>query len=526
MAKCFDEFYDVVIIGGGATGCGIALDSSLRGYKTLLIEKNDFASGSSSKSTKLIHGGVRYLEKAITNVDVSQYHLVKEALEERAFFLNNAPHLSKPITLLTPIYKWFEIPYIYTGLYLYDFISGNKSLGHSSFVFKDKILSSHPFVKHKDLCGGVKYYDGCFNDSRMAIALLQTSQENGAVVRNYHEVKSFIYEDEKLIGLNIKDETKQKNYKVNASCIINATGIYVDDIRALDDKESTKILSFSSGVHIVVDKKYLTVQEGILIPKTKDGRVIFILPWQDFCLIGTTENSESSNQNIQVTKEEITYLLNEINRYFDTLINLSDVLSSWKGIRPLVNSNSKTKTSNIVREHYICKSKSNLITIAGGKWTIYRKMAEDVLDFAINNELLTFKKVCETKNHKVVGSQKSITIEAKNISSDQYSMLNNLYGDQMSKVLEIAKEENAYEKISENCLYIKAQIMYSVRFEYVKRPLDFLSRRTPILLLNIKVAMSCLEYVTKVISEMLLWDKTKYLEELENAKVKIKESRF
>jgi len=525
MADWFDDNYDVVIIGGGAVGSGIALDASLRGYKTLLLEKNDFASGTSCKSTKLIHGGVRYLEKAVTKMDSSQYHLVKEALEERSYFINNAPHLSKPITLLTPIYKWFEIPYIYCGLYLYDFISGNKSIGESSFVFKDTILSSHPFIKDNNLYGGVKYYDGSFNDARMVIALLQTAQSLGCVVKNYHEVKSFSYENSKLSGINIVDINTLKNHKINGSCIINATGTYVDNIRRLDDNSASEILNKSSGIHLVVDKKFLNIQEGILIPKTSDNRVIFILPWQDSCLIGTTDNPEESTTNNAVTNEEISYLLEETNNYFDTKIQTSDILSSWKGYRPLIKDNSDC-TSNIVREHHIYKSDSNLITIAGGKWTTYRKMSQDVLDFIVNDGLLSFKKKSETKDYKVIGSQNKIEQTSNEFSYEKYKMLINLYGDQTLEVLKIAKEEDANTEINRKFLYIKAQIIYSIRNEFVVYPLDFLARRTPMLLLDKTEALKSLEYVTQVMAQLLCWDEKKYEAVLHESQKIIETNRF
>ena len=278
--KKIQRDFDLVIIGGGATGCGIALDASLRGLKTLIVEKNDFGEGTSSRSTKLIHGGVRYLEGAVKKLDLSQYNLVKEGLKERFRVLNNASHLAHTITLVTPLYKWYEIPYIYAGLVLYDLISGKKGLGRSQIVGKKEIMKIFPSVKKKSLKGGVRYFDGSFNDAKMTISLLQSAKEKDCDIRNHTEVVGFITEEKEIKGVKLFDRLNNSFYEVSADFIINATGPFSDEVRRLDDENCKKILEVSSGVHIVLDKKFLPNDEGIMIPKTEDGRVLFMLPYQ------------------------------------------------------------------------------------------------------------------------------------------------------------------------------------------------------------------------------------------------------
>jgi glycerol-3-phosphate dehydrogenase len=270
--------YDLIVIGGGATGSGIALDATLRGLNCLLLEQNDFAQGTSSRSTKLVHGGVRYLEAAIKNLDLAQFNLVKEGLKERYRLLKNASFLAKPISLITPLYKYYEIPYIYIGLSIYDFISGKKTLGRSSILSKQYILDTFPYIKKDGLKGGVKYFDGIFNDSKMVISLLQTAKKEGCDVYNYKKVVDFLYKNNIINGVKVQDRFTNEIVEISSKYVVNATGIFADSVRKLDDKTSQEILNTSSGLHIVIHKKFLPNDCGVMIPKTKDGRVLFMLP--------------------------------------------------------------------------------------------------------------------------------------------------------------------------------------------------------------------------------------------------------
>ncbi|MFK5881978.1 MAG: FAD-dependent oxidoreductase [Sulfurospirillum sp.] len=501
--------FDIVIIGGGATGSGAALDATLRGFKCLLVEKNDFAEGTSSRSTKLVHGGVRYLEAAVKKLDINQYNLVKEGLKERYRLLKNAPYLAHPITLVTPLYKWYEIPYIYVGLVLYDLISGKRRLGRSQIVCKDEIVQIFPSVKKDGLKGGVRYYDGAFNDAKMALTLVQSAQEKGCVVKNYNEVVDFEYKDEKISGVKIKDKIKDEVYSVDTDFVINATGVFCDVIRRLDEKDVHGIVEASSGIHIVLDKKFLPNNEGLMIPKTEDGRVLFMLPWMDKCLVGTTDEESSPQDHPKVDDKDIEYLLRHMRKYFSINIEKSDILSSWSGLRPLVSLKHTNNTKELVREHYIEKSKSNLVSITGGKWTSYRKMAEDVVDLV---EKLSNRKnlhTCCTKHYKLFGNRQDIvTIKEKldklNLEIETSEHLLKTYGSNAMVVVDFIKRYGT-EKIHKNYPVLKAEIYYAVEHEFVKSPLDFLVRRVNLGLIDMDATKESLKKVAFVLKESFGW---------------------
>jgi len=507
-----DTIYDFIIIGGGATGSGIALDASSRGYKVLLLEANDFASGTSSKSSKLIHGGVRYLEKAVKKFDKEQYDLVKEGLNERAMFLNNAPHLARRLKIDTPVYSYIEAFYIYAGLLLYRLIAGAQNIGSNYFLNKTVLNLLQPSIKKDKLKGAISFYDGRFLDSRMVIALLQTAKSFSCEVKNYCEVKNFTYDNQNIVkGVSYFDKDTNTLYEVNAKAIVNATGANVDKIRLLDDNEADDILSLSSGIHIVVPKKFLPFDEGILIPKTKDGRIIFILPYLNRCLIGTTDNEVKYTNNPIALQEEIEYLISHVNDYFDEKISKKDILSSWCGIRPLIKPKNSKPTQQVVREHLITSSKNGLISIAGGKWTTYRKMAEQLVDYTIKKKDLTVLNPCQTENQKVVGSilEKEKVLELMNahdVSKYIKESLLYLYGDRAIEVLEYAKKYNAYNLIDDSLPYIQAEVIYCIEHEFVKEPIDFLSRRILLSFVDKKKALACVDKVCEIMSKHMKWD--------------------
>ncbi len=495
--------YDIVIIGGGATGSGIAIDAASRGYKTLLLEKNDFAEGTSSRSTKLVHGGVRYLEAAVKGLDKEQFNLVKEGLKERSRLLNNAAHLCSKLTLVTPIYKWWELPYMFVGLSLYDFVSGKCGLGRSSIVSKNTMFSNFPSIKKEGLVGGVKYYDGSFNDARLNISLLQTAEKYGAECKNYHDVESFIYENEKISGLRVKNRINNKVETVNSSIVINATGAFSDQIRFRDDKDAKKMLDLSSGIHIVLDKKYLPSNEGLMIPKTEDGRVLFILPWMGKCLIGTTDENTSLSEHPKVEEKDVEYILKHLEIYFDLKIKKNEILSSWCGIRPLVAPDNNASTSSIVRDHIISSSKSGLVSIIGGKWTTYRKMAEETIDYVTSKYDLK-QKQCKTKKLKLVGSEKlNKNQKIDNLSEEINNHLINMYGD---KAVDVYKSSQEIERLHKDYSYINAEVIYCIKNEFVQKPLDFLVRRSSLGLIDIGVAKNMLESVLLIMKSELNWD--------------------
>lgn len=515
--------FDVIIIGGGASGSGIALDASLRGLKTLIVEKGDFAQGTSSKSTKLIHGGVRYLENAIKKLDINEYKLVREGLQERKIFLENAPHLAHILTLVTPLYKWYEVPYMYIGLVLYDLIAGDKRLGRSSIVSRKNLIDSFPSVKKKGLKGGVRYFDGAFNDSRMVISLLQSAKELGGVVRNYTEVVDFLHKDDKINGVKLKNNITNEEYEVYAKIIINATGAFSDNIQKLDSKQAKNMIESSSGVHIVLDKKFLPNNEGLMIPKTKDGRVLFILPYLNKCLVGTTDRSEKAQENPIVSQDDIEYLLAHIREYFDLHIEKSDILSSWVGFRPLIINDDVNNTKNIVREYVITASSSGLINIIGGKWTIYRKMAEETLNFALNERHISNVDSCKTKNFKLVGSRKIINsdmLEKYNLDNQTKKHLMDFYGDCVSLVVKYI-EKYGNQKLHKNYSYLEAEILYCIDYEFAVKPLDFLARRSGLYFIDKQAVLESLLPTTLIFKEKLKWSDDVFDKNLEEAKREI-----
>ena len=505
------EKYDIVIIGGGCVGSGIALDATLRGYNVILLEKNDFGSGASSKSSKLVHGGVRYLEKAIKQMDKAQYDLVKEGIKERAIFLKNAPSLTKKLKINIPIYSYLKLIYTYLGLLIYKLMAKNRSLGKNSFVNKVVSILFSPNIKQENLKGFLSFYDGGFLDSRMIISLLQTAVFNGAIVKNYCEVNEFLYdENNNIIGVKYFDKIQNKIYEIKTKVVVNATGANVDNLRLKDDKNSNEILALSSGIHIVVSKEFLSSNEGILLPNTSDGRVIFILPYMNYCLIGTSDNKTIYEENPKVQEQEMEYLLKEVNNYFEKHLTKEDILSSWSGIRPLVKSD-KSSTEQMVREHIILKSKNNLVSIAGGKWTTYRKMAEDLVDFLIKNRFLEKQKKCETKKYKLFGNDGDIKELEKlmsfyPISKKTKNSLKTIYGSSCTKVLNLANETDNFELINPNLPYLKAEIEYCIKEEFVEKPIDFLARRVGLCFLDKKLALSCVDVVCEEMGKILFWD--------------------
>jgi len=490
--------FDLIIIGGGATGAGIALDASLRGLSVALFEQNDFGEGTSSRSTKLVHGGVRYLEAAVKKLDKAQYSLVKEGLKERKLFLDNAGHLAHPIELITPLYRWWEVPYVYAGLFLYDLISGKASLGRSKLLSRNKALSLNPAINATGLKAAVSYYDGAFNDSRMVIALLQTAEKYGASVHNHHRVTALHKVQGSISGISVQDTLSEEEKHYQAKVVINATGPFVDQIRALDDPQCKAMIQTSSGIHIIVDRKFLPSPQGIMIPQTSDGRVLFVLPYQNKCMIGTSDNPSAPIVRPKVTDTEIGYLLENVNRYFGIKVTPEDILGRFSGLRPLVVQENTTDTAMLVREHIEVFSDSGLLTIAGGKWTSYRSMAESAVDMVLQKLGKTIHDhPCKTENTAVVGSE-----HLPSASSLPEGLLKR-YGDQASRILEIAADEEAGVLLHEDTEISKAELLYAIRHEYVRKPLDFIVRRVNLGLTDQHLSSTLLHSVCKVMQEEL-----------------------
>ncbi len=522
-----DNSFDIIVIGGGATGGGVALDAALRGFSVALFEQNDFAEGSSSRSTKLVHGGVRYLEAAVKHLDKKSFDLVREGLHERAIFLKNAPHLAQRVKLVTPLYRWLEIPYIYAGLLLYDLLSGKESLGRSRLLSPKEALKENPSINPKALKGAVSYYDGAFNDSRMVIALLQSAEELGAKLHNYHKVENLIKESGKVCGVAVKDRLGGKEWEFRAKLVINATGPFTDKIRRLDDANAEPLIVTSVGTHIVLEHRFLPAPNGLMIPKTSDGRVLFALPWQGRCLVGTTDLPADTTEHPRPSEEEIDYLIEHANRYFGMKIARSDLLTAFAGLRPLVRKEGVTSTARLLREFATELSESGLLTITGGKWTSYRAMAEHTVNMAakiLNEE----RAECRTHDYKVVGSRgersrivKSLIDSGIEERSARY--LYSRYGDRSTKIAQIAKKEGLHRCIHPGFPAIEAEIPYTVEYEYVKRPLDYLARRCNMAMEDRDMALKSLPRVVELMAMKLKWDRKRREDEESLARDYLKE---
>jgi len=511
--------FDLLVIGGGATGCGIAVDAASRGLSVALIDKNDLAEGTSSRSTKLIHGGVRYLEMAVKKLDRAQYHLVKEGLDERGTFINNAPHLAGRVALVTPIYHWFEVPYVYAGLVLYDLLAGKKGIGRSSLICRDEALRRYPMLKADGLKAGVVYYDGQFNDSRMAVTLALTAQKNGAVIANHVEAIELLKTDGKVCGARVRDALSGDEFAIRAHGVINACGPFVDRLRQLDDATAKPILKASTGIHIILSQRFAPPEAGLMIPKTEDGRVLFILPWQGRTLIGTTEAASEIIDHPPAKEEEIEYLLRHINRYFNMEVTRGDVSSVWSGLRPLVQAPDTTNTAQLVREHLIDVADSGLLTVAGGKWTSYRRMAEEAVDQAIKTFLLGRTRACYTKRFPLVGAEhfdvhaEAGLIASYGLAADVANRLHHAYGDQAQQIAELAKAGFG-ARLHPDHPYLEAEVIYAARSEFAERASDVVTRRLSLALLDNAAAIAVLPRVIELMAGELDWTAQRRDEEM------------
>jgi len=471
--------FDICIIGGGATGLGIAVDAASRGCKTVLLEKYDFAKGTSSRSTKLVHGGVRYLQQG-------NIKLVMEALKERGLLKKNAPHLVKNQSFVIPNYKWWENSFYGVGLKVYDWMAGSLGLGPSQLLNKEETLAFAPNLDQDGLRGGVLYHDGQFDDARLAIHLAMTAADRDAVVINYMSVEGLMKENAhlsdgqgKVCGVLAKDSLENKEYEIKAKAVINATGIFSDSIAKMDNKNAEPLISHSQGIHLVFDKEFLLSDTAIMIPRTDDGRVLFAVPWHNKIIVGTTDTPVSSASEEPIAmKAEIDFVMQHIHRYLKKDPLYSDIRSVFAGLRPLVKSNSKI-TSAISRDHHIAVSDSELISITGGKWTTYRKMAEDVMEIAVHKAGMS-EKECVTKNLHIHGYKEN---------SDYTASLYYYGTDEDAIATLIKKNSSLAELIHPSLPYIKAEIVWSVQNEMCMTVEDALARRTRALLLDAKAAI-------------------------------------
>lgn len=469
------KHWDVIIIGGGATGLGVALDCTTRGYKTLLLEQVDFAKGTSSRSTKLVHGGVRYLAQG--NID-----LVREALHERGLLLKNASHLVRNQSFIIPNYGWWDSFFYAIGLKVYDFLSGKLSFGKSMRINKKETISRLSTLETHNLKGGVVYYDGQFDDSRLAVNIAQSCIENSATVLNHFKVKNLEKDEKGLVnGVVAIDTETDKEYSLNAKVVVNATGVFTDEILKMDNTSAKERIRPSQGIHLVFDKSFLPGEDAIMIPKTNDGRVLFLVPWYNRVVVGTTDTLlDTHSLEPKPLEKEVDFIIETVNRYLNKDVTKDDVLSIFAGLRPLAAPKDKSeKTKEISRSHKIIVSDSELITITGGKWTTYRRMAQDTVNKIIELKKLPNEK-CKTKN---------LLIHGANGTSDRSSHLC-IYGTDQKGIEKIKEEDPSFaEPLHPRLEFTKAEVIWAVRHEMARTIEDVLARRVRILFLDAKAAI-------------------------------------
>ncbi|XP_029696176.1 glycerol-3-phosphate dehydrogenase, mitochondrial isoform X1 [Takifugu rubripes] len=529
------EEFDVLVVGGGATGVGCALDAVTRNLKTALVERSDFSSGTSSRSTKLIHGGVRYLQKAIMQLDYEQYKMVKEALLERANLLEIAPHLSAPLPIMLPVYKWWQLPYYWAGIKMYDVVAGIYCLKSSYVLSKSKALELFPMLKKDKLVGAIVYYDGQHNDARMNLAIGLTAARYGAAVANYTEVVHLLKSTDpqtgkqKVCGAHCRDVITGKEFDVKAKCVINATGPFTDSLRKMDNQESQNICQPSAGVHIVIPGYYSPDNMGLLDPATSDGRVIFFLPWENMTIAGTTDTPTSVTAHPIPGEDDINFILREVRNYLsaDVEVRRGDVLAAWSGIRPLVTDPNSKDTQSICRNHVVSISDSGLVTIAGGKWTTYRSMAEETLDAAVERLALSAGP-CKTVGLMLDGAKGWTPtfyirlVQDYGLEKEVAQHLASTYGAKAYDVAKIAQVTGQRwpivgKRLVSEFPYIEAEVLYAIK-EYACTAIDIIARRTRLGFLNVQAADEALPRIVEIMGKELDWSQEKRTAELDAAR--------
>lgn len=536
--------FDILVVGGGATGCGVALDAATRGLRIGLVEREDFSSGTSSRSTKLIHGGVRYLEKAFFNIDYGQLKLVFHALAERKNVIENAPHLCHALPCMTPCFDWFETVYYWMGLKMYDLVAGRQMLHLSRYYSAEESVELFPTLARqghgRSLKGTVVYYDGQMNDSRLNVGLACTAALVGAAVLNHAEVISFIKDEAsgRVVGARIRDNLSGKEFDTYAKVIVNAAGPFCDSVRKMADKNAPLMISPSSGVHIILPDYYSPEGMGLIVPKTKDGRVAFMLPWLGRTIAGTTDSSTTITSLPEPHEDEIQFILDSICDYLNVKVRRTDVLSAWSGIRPLAMDPSVKNTESISRDHVVCEDYPGLITITGGKWTTYRSMAEDAVNAAIESGKLNPSNGCVTSNLRIIGGEgwnpSSFTVLAQQyirmkkthsgkivpgvMDSATAKHLAHAYGILAERVAKIAQNENLGKRLAHGYPFLEAEVAYCARHEYCESAVDFIARRSRLAFLDTDAAGRALPQVIQILSAEHKWDKERQKQELLNAK--------
>jgi glycerol-3-phosphate dehydrogenase len=504
-----NQRFDLCVIGGGATGAGCALDAQLRGLHTVLIEAADFASGASGASTKIVHGGVRYLQQAAEKLDVRQYRVVKRALHERARMLANAPYLTRQLEFVIPCFSWRELVYYRAGMKIYDWMAGAAALTPSHTVARSETLRRLPALKPDGLTGAVIYSDGQFDDCRYGIALVQTFAENGGEVLNHARVVGFKKDGAGLIvAVRVRDEVGHREFSVRAKAFVNATGAAADRAREMAHPGVARRMRPSKGVHIVLPLEG-SCDAALLIPSTEDGRVIFAIPWRGVLLVGTTDDAALDNDELMVTQAEADYLLRHVNCYLRRSFAQDEILSCSAGLRPLVSEAGGRKTGELIRDHEVeCDQESGLISILGGKWTTYRAMAEETIDAV--QVRLGVSGDCKTRNFPLSGSAgpddwEGLT-QKSGISVETALHLKQKFGSKAAGVLQIANNNlEMAEQLVEGFPAIRAEVVYCIREEMAMTIEDVLARRIGLQLLSWQASIKAALVVGKILGREFNW---------------------
>jgi glycerol-3-phosphate dehydrogenase len=484
--------WDVIIIGGGATGLGAAVDAAARGYRTLLLEAFDYGKGTSSRSTKLLHGGVRYLEQG--NVP-----LVREALHERGIVLRNAPHLSSRLAYVVPVYRWWRAFYYGIGMQVYDLLSGKLSIGRSRPLSYGEAIQRVPTLEREGLIGGILYYDGQFDDTRMLVTLLLTMEDHGGVALNYMPATGLIKDGRgKVTGVYARDDETGEEFEIKGRAVINATGVFADNVRRMDEPDAKRMLAPSQGIHLVLPREFLPGDSAIMIPKTDDGRVLFMIPWHGRAVVGTTDTPVDETA-IEPTPldEEVEFVIDHARRYLNKDPNPSDVLSMFAGLRPLVKAGDGGSTAALSRDHTLVVSSSGLITITGGKWTTYRRMGEDAVDHAARVGSLPAQE-SGTRTLRLHGWTETPEAEPLNVYGADAAALRDLFGEQ----------DGWGDSLHPRLPYCVGEVVWAARHEQARTVEDVLSRRTRALLLDARASVEAAPRVAELLAAELGFDES------------------
>lgn len=548
IKKMQTETYDLLVIGGGCVGAGVALDATLRGLKVCLVEQDDFASGTSGRSTKLIHGGVRYLENAFWHLDIGEYRLVREALLERTHMLQAAPHMARALPIMVPLESYWQIPYYWVGGKVYDLVAGrDRHVPPSSYLGKEQALYAFPMLNPDKLKGAIVYYDGQMNDTRYALSIMLTAIQSGAVAANYARVEKLLPNQQ---GAVVHDLVSDRSFEVKARVVVNCTGPFADALRhmstATDDKSKPKgedLIIPAGGVHIVLPDHFSPEQMGLIVPETSDGRVLFFLPWEGGTLCGTTDGKSDLTMLPRPTMDEVDFILNESSRYLNRHVNRGDVRAAWSGVRPLVKDLSKSgkgSTASISREHVIEVNTPNMITVAGGKWTTYRRMAQDAVDkvLELQPKLRAKSGPCVTEGAMLIGADRAkivcnqrfdiiqVTLrEQYGFDRDVAAHLTRSYGTRSLQIAEMIvggyhdRQGGLHPKrLCSKHPVLEAEVVFAVEQEYAVSAVDFLGRRSRLAFLDQAAAVEALPRVVEIMGDMLKWSKAKRADETKRAR--------